>query len=132
MNLSTENPKEKVKKTSTGPREVEGYLLTVPEPQQSTLRALRATLKELLPGGEECMSYGVPAIKVDGVAIAGYATAKKHCSYFPHSGQVVEDLADVLTSYDCSKGTIRFPIDKPLPKSLVKKLIAARRAQLRR
>ena len=132
MNFSAENPKEKVKKSSTGPRDVDNYLAAVPEPQQSTLRALRATLKELLPGGEECMSYGVPAIKVDGAAIAGYATANKHCSYFPHSGQVVEDLADVLALYDCSKGTIRFPVDKPLPKSLVKKLIAARRAQLRR
>lgn len=131
MNFSTENPKEKVKKSSTGPRDVDNYLAAVSEPQQSTLRALRATLKELLPSGEECMSYGVPAIKVDGAAIAGYATAKKHCSYFPHSGQVVEDLADVLAAYDCSKGTIRFPVDKPLPKSLVKKLIAARRAQLR-
>ena len=132
MNFSAENPQEKVKKSSTGPRDVDNYLAAVPEPQQSTLRALRATLKELLPGGEECMSYGVPAIKVDGAAIAGYATAKRHCSYFPHSSQVVEDLADVLATYDCSKGTIRFPVDKPLPKSLVKKLIAARRAQLRR
>ena len=115
---------------SKGVREVDAYLAAVPEPQQTTLRTLRATLKELLPSGEECMSYGVPAIKINGKAIAGYATAKNHCSYFPHSGQVIEDLSDVLAAYDHSKGTLRFPINKPLSKALVKKLIAARYKQL--
>ena len=115
---------------SHGVRDVDAYLAAVPEPQQTTLRALRATLKELLPSGEECMSYGVPAIKINGKAIAGYATAKNHCSYFPHSGQVIEDLADVLAAYDYSKGTLRFPINKPLSKALVKKLIKARFTQL--
>ena len=87
-------------------------------------------LKELLPNGEECMSYGVPAIKINGKAIAGYAAAKNHCSYFPHSGQVIEDLSEVLTAYDYSKGTLRFPVNKPLSKALVKKLIKSRFAQL--
>ncbi len=113
-----------------GEREVEKYLSAVPEPQQTTLRTLRATVKEFLPHGEECMSYGVPAVKVNGKAIVGYATAKNHCSYFPHSGQVIEDLSNELAKYDCSKGTLRFSIDKSLPKSLVKKLIRTRLSQL--
>jgi uncharacterized protein YdhG (YjbR/CyaY superfamily) len=113
-----------------GEKDVEKYLSAVPEPQQSTLRALRTTIKALLPLGEDAMSYGVPVIKVNGKSIAGYAAAKKHCSYFPHSGQVIEDLAADLTRYDCSKGTLRFAIDKPLPKTLVKKLIRTRLSQL--
>lgn len=113
-----------------GEKEVEQYLSAVPEPQQSTLRALRVTVKELLPLGEDAMSYGVPAVKVNGKAIAGYASAKNHCSYFPHSGQIIEDLSSDLAEYDFSKGTLRFSIDKPLPKALVKKLIRARLSQL--
>lgn len=113
-----------------GEKEVEKYLSAVPEPQQSTLRALRVTIKELLPLGEDAMSYGVPAVKLNGKAIAGYASAKNHCSYFPHSGQIIEDLASDLAKYDCSKGTLRFSIDKPLPKAIVKKLVRARLSQL--
>jgi len=113
-----------------GEKEVEQYLSAVPEPQQSTLRALRAMVTELLPLGEDAMSYGVPAVKVNGKAIAGYASAKNHCSYFPHSGQIIDDLSADLAQYDCSKGTLRFSIDKPLPKALVKKLIRARLSQL--
>jgi len=119
-----------VSRLTPGEKEVEKYLSAVPEPQQSTLRALRTTIKALLPLGEDAMSYGVPAIKLNGKAVAGYAFAKNHCSYFPHSGQIIEDLAADLTQYDCSKGTLRFSIDKPLPKSLVKKLIRARLSQL--
>ena len=113
-----------------GEKEVEKYLSAVPEPQQSTLRALRVTIKELLPLGEDAMSYGVPAVKLNGKAIAGYASAKNHCSYFPHSGQIIEDLASDLAKYDCSKGTLRLPIDKPLSKAIVKKLVRARLSQL--
>ena len=113
-----------------GEKEVEKFLSAVPEPQQSTLRALRAMVKELLPLGEDAISYGVPAVKLNGKAIAGYASAKNHCSYFPHSGQIIEDLSADLAQYDCSKGTLRFATNKPLPKALVKKLIRARLSQL--
>ena len=115
---------------TTGESEVEKYLSAVPEPQQSTLRALRTTIHELLPSGEDAMSYGVPAVKVNGKAVAGYAFAKNHCSYFPHSGQIIEDLSVDLSRYDCSKGTLRFSIDKPLPRTIIKKLIRARLSQL--
>ena len=113
-----------------GEKEVEKYLSAVPEPQQSTLRALRSAIKELLPLAEDAMSYGVPAVKLNDKAIAGYASAKNHCSYFPHSGQIIEDLSVDLSRYDCSKGTLRFATNKPLPKALVKKLIRARLSQL--
>ena len=113
-----------------GEKEVDDFLSAVPEPQQSTLRELRAMLKKILPDGEEKIHYGVPAIQIDGRSIAGYASAKKHCSYYPHSGALLEPLADSLTKYDYSKGTLHFPVDKCLPISLVRKLVKARLEQL--
>ena len=87
-------------------------------------------LKKILPDGEELIHYGVPAIQINGKSIAGYAGAKKHCSYFPHSGALLEPLADSLTKYDYSKGTLHFPVDKCLPIPLVRKLVKARLEQL--
>ena len=113
-----------------GEIEVDKFLATVPEPQRSTLQELRVMLKKILPAGEEKIHYGVPAIQLNGKSIAGYASAKKHYSYFPHSGALLEPLADSLTKYDYSKGTLHFPIDKCLPISLVRKLVKARLQQL--
>ena len=72
----------------------------------------------------------VPAFKVEGKAIAGYAYFKNHCSYFPHSGSALRELADELDSYDWSPGTLKFPVDHPLPKSLVTRLVEVRLDQL--
>ena len=113
-----------------GEIEVDKFLAAVPEPQRSTLQELRAMLKKILPAGEEKIHYGVPAIQLNGKSIAGYAGAKKHCSYFPHSGALLEPIADQLTKYEFSKGTLHFPVDKCLPISLVRKLVKARLQQL--
>ena len=109
---------------------VDEYLDGAPEPQGTTLRRLRATLREILPDATEAMSYGVPAFKVNGTPVAGYAHAKRHCSYFPHSGSVLPGLAAELHGYDWSKGTLRFPTDRALPEALVRRLVEARLAQL--
>jgi uncharacterized protein YdhG (YjbR/CyaY superfamily) len=88
-------------------------------------------LKSILPEGEETISYGVPAIKIDGKAIAGYAFAKRHCSYFPHSGLVLEQVEpELLEGYDWSKGTLRFPVDRVLDEGLVRRLVEIRQAML--
>ena len=108
---------------------VEEYLDAAPEPHQSTLRALRATLCTLLPDATERLSYGVPAFEVDGVVVAGYAHHGKHCGYYPHSGSVLTALADELSGYDWSRGTLRFPVDEPLPRALVARLIETRLAE---
>jgi len=113
-----------------GEIEVDKFLATVPEPQRSTLQELRVILKKILPAGEEKIHYGVPAIQMNGKSIAGYASAKKHCSYFPHSGALLEPMADQLTKYEFSKGTLHFPVDKCLPITLVRKLVKARLQQL--
>ena len=118
------------KRRTPGEKAVDDFLLQVPEPQRSTLQELRTMLKKILPDGEEKIHYGVPAIQINGKSIAGYASAKKHCSYFPHSGALFEPLAELLTKYDYSKGTLHFPIDKCLPITLVRKLVKARLEQL--
>lgn len=108
---------------------VDDYLTSAPEPHQRTLRTLRTTLQRILPDAEEGLSYGVPAFKVDGKAVAGYAYFKNHCSYFPHSGSVLEELGDGLEGYEWSKGTLKFPVDQPLPEALVRRLVQARLEQ---
>ena len=114
-----------------GEIEVDKFLAAVPEPQRSTLQELREMLKKILPDGEEKIHYGVPAIQLNGKSIAGYASAKMHCSYYPHSGALLDQLSDQLTKYDYSKGTLHFPVDKCLPITLVRKLVKARLQQLK-
>lgn len=110
--------------------EIDAYLDTAPEPQRSTLTALRGTLLTLLPTAEEGLAYGVPAFRVDGVPVAGFAFSKAHCSYFPMSGSVLATLADEVSAYQTSKGALKFPVDAPLPKALVTRLVAARTAEI--
>lgn len=109
---------------------VSQYLDEAPEPQRTTLLTLRDTLREILPEAEETISYNMPAFKVHGKAVAGFAYFKSHCSYFPHSGTVLPDLADELGDYQWTKGTLQFPVDEPLPTSLVRRLVEVRREQL--
>lgn len=110
---------------------VDEYLDAAPEPQRSTLRELRAMLAAILPEAEEGISYGVPAFKVAGKAVAGYAYAKHHCSYFPHSGSVIEHVEpELLEGYDSAKGTLRFPVDEAPDEALVRSLVEIRLAML--
>jgi uncharacterized protein YdhG (YjbR/CyaY superfamily) len=109
---------------------VDAYLSQVPEPQRSTLMQLRTTLRRLLPDADETLSYGVPAFEVDGKPVAGYAAFEKHCSYFPHSGSVLNQLEHELAGYRWSKGTLQFPTNTPLPEGLVRHLVEVRLAQL--
>lgn len=109
---------------------VDEYLESAPEPHRTTLRSIRETLRLLLPDAVETISYNMPAFKVAGKAVAGYAHFKRHCSYFPHSGSVIPELADQLDGYDWDKGTLRFPVDAPLPEDLVRRLVEVRLDQL--
>jgi uncharacterized protein YdhG (YjbR/CyaY superfamily) len=107
-------------------KEIDDYLAGLDEPKRGTLSELRRTILEIIPQAEQCISYGMPAFKVDGKTIVGFAAFKNHLSYLPHSGHVFAELPDELTGYSKSDGALRFAIDKPLPKALVKKLIAVR------
>lgn len=109
--------------------EVDAYLAGLAEPKRSTLEALRKAILDIVPEAEQGISYGVPAFRVQDKVIAGFAAFKNHLSYLPHSGSVFPELADELAHYKTSTGALQFPIDTPLPKALVKKLIAVRRKQ---
>jgi uncharacterized protein YdhG (YjbR/CyaY superfamily) len=112
------------------PGEVDEYLSGVEEPGRSTLQALRRTILEIVPDAEEVISYRVPAFRVRGQTVAGFAAFKNHLSYLPFSGSVLSQLADELDGYAMTKSSLHFTVDRTLPKALVKKLIAVRLAQV--
>lgn len=110
---------------------VDEYLDAAPAPQRTTLTQLRSMLAAILPEAEEGISYGVPAFKVGGKAVAGYAYAKRHCSYFPHSGSVLQQVEpELLERYKWSKGTLRFPVDEVPEEKLVRRLVEIRLSML--
>jgi len=106
--------------------EVDRYLEALEEPKRGTLEALRRSILEVVPEAEQGISYGMPAFKVERRTVAGFAAFKHHLSYLPHSGSVLATLADDVAAYETSKGSLRFAVDKPLPRQLVKKLVRAR------
>lgn len=122
------------KKTTpgTGQGSIDDYLAGLDPTPRAALEQLRRTIAAAAPDAEEGWSYGVPAFRLGGRPLAGFAAAAKHCSYFPMSGAVVAAHADELAGYDTSKGTIRFAAEAGLPAALVRKLVAARRAELER
>jgi uncharacterized protein YdhG (YjbR/CyaY superfamily) len=106
--------------------EVDNYLTSVDEPKRSSLQALRRTILEVIPDAEQVISYRVPAFRIQGKVVAGFAAFKDHLSYLPFSGSVLNQLANQLTGYTMTKSALHFPVDRPLPKSLVEDLIAVR------
>ncbi len=114
------------------PGEVDEYLRGVPEPGRSTLLTLRRTILEIVPDAEQVISYRVPAFRARGETVAGFAAFKNHLSYLPFSGSVLSQLADELDGYAMTKSSLHFPVDRPLPKTLVKKLITVRLAHVGR
>ena len=109
--------------------EIDEYLRGVEEPGRSTLQTLRRTILEIVPDAEEVISYRVPAFRVGGETVAGFAAFKNHLSYLPFSGLVLSQLAEELDGYAMTKSSLHFPVDRPLPRALVKKLIKVRLAQ---
>src|SRR5579863_3964139 len=101
--------------------EVDEYLRGLPEPKRSTLEALRRTILEIVPDADQVISYRVPAFRVRGDTVAGFAAFKDHLSYLPFSGSVLGQLADELEGYTMTKSALHFPVDRPLPKTVVKK-----------
>ena len=113
-----------------GKDQVDAYLATCEEPKRSTLEQLRRTILEVVPDADQTISYGMPAFKVQGKTVAGFAAFKNHLSYLPHSGSVLSALGDDLSGYTMTKGSLHFDVDTPLPKDLVAKLVDARRREL--
>ena len=115
-------------KGNVAPKDVDEYLAGIPEPARSTLNKVRASIRSAMPPGTtEVISYGIPTFKY-GKPVMGYAAFAKHCSLFPYGAAVIEAFKEELKDYPTSKGTIRFPIDKPPSAALVKKLVKAKLA----
>ena len=108
---------------------IDDYLADLDPLKRATLQTVRDRIRAVLPEAEECISYGMPAFRLDGKVLAGFGAFARHLSYFPHSGKVLPLLADKLTGYDCSTGTLRFAIDEPLSSELVAELVRVRRSQ---
>lgn len=83
----------------------------------------------VIPDADECISYNLPAFRLDGVVVAGFCATAKGCSYFPFSGKTLETLAHALEGYERTKGSLHFSPDRPLPVSLVRRLIGTRIAE---
>ena len=105
---------------------VDSYLEGLDETKRATLQNLRRTILELLPDAEETISYGMPAYKIKGKTVAGFAAFKHHLSYLPHSGSVLSKMPEQLSAYESTKGSLHFPVDQPLPADLVRRLLQLR------
>jgi len=108
------------------PKTVDEYLAAVPEPARGTLKHVRAVIQSIVPGETtEMISYAIPMFKYNGMLV-GYAAFKDHCSLFPTGSGVLDKFEKELKGFRKSKGTIHFPLDKPLPDALLKKIVKAR------
>jgi uncharacterized protein YdhG (YjbR/CyaY superfamily) len=108
---------------------IDGYLRGVPQDRRAALEDLRAKIRRVVPDAQECISYKMPAFRLNGVVVAGFLATSKGCSYFPFSGSTLKTLARDLTEYDQTKGSLHIPLDRRLPVSLVRKLIKVRIAE---
>jgi len=115
-------------KGKSSPKNVDEYLARVPKTARSALNKIRAAIRSTVPAGStEVISYGIPAFK-DKKVLVWYAAFSSHCSLFP-TGAIIEAFKDELKGFSTSKGTVHFPLEKPVPITLIKKMVKARVAE---
>jgi uncharacterized protein YdhG (YjbR/CyaY superfamily) len=112
-------------------RAIDEYLADVKPDQRAALQKLRQTIHAVAPGAEECISYGIPAFRLNGRPLVFFGAWSNHCAFYPGNSTTLKKFQHDLKRFQTSKGTIRFSPDKPLPKTLVKKMIQARMANIR-
>jgi uncharacterized protein YdhG (YjbR/CyaY superfamily) len=110
-------------------KEIDDYLASLEEPKRGTLSSLRRSILKVIPEAEQCISYGLPAFRVQGKVVAGFGAFKNHLSYLPHSGSVFPELGTEVANYKTSTGALQFSVDEPLPEGLVQKLVTIRLEQ---
>jgi uncharacterized protein YdhG (YjbR/CyaY superfamily) len=115
-------------KSKSKPATIDDYLAALPPPQRAAMEKLRTTIRAAAPKAEECISYSLPAFRLDGRMLVGFGATAKHCALYLMSASADASAAN-LAKYDVSKGTVRFQPDKPLPAVLVRKLVKARIAE---
>ena len=124
-------PPRRPPRAGAGAKTIDAYLATLTGEKRAALVKLRKLLRTLLPTAEECISYGIPAFRVDGTVVAGFAATKQGCSYFPFSGSTLGNLGAELGDYDRTKSSLHFDPKQGLPAALVRKLVRARLAEAR-
>lgn len=108
------------------PADIDEYLAAVPEGARVTLEEVRQRIRALVPSAVEGISYAVPAFLIDGAPIAGLAAFRRHLSYLPHSGRVIESLGPMVEGFVRTPGSLHFPVGEPLPVDLLRALLAAK------
>lgn len=112
------------------PETIDAYLAQVDAEKRDALQALREAVQAIVPEAVEGFSYGMPALRVNGRPLIAFAAAKNHCSLYPMSPAVIEQYQVELADFETSKGTIRFSPERPIPADLLRKLVAARLAEI--
>jgi uncharacterized protein YdhG (YjbR/CyaY superfamily) len=115
-------------KSKTKPTTIDQYLAPLDREKRAALERLRKAIQAAAPKAEECISYQIPAFRLHGRLLVAFGAAVKHCAFYPGAFPVASHK-DELKAYDTSKGTVRFPPDRPLPATLVRKLVKARIAE---
>ena len=110
------------------PRTIDQYLAGVNDDQRAALEKLRRVIRAAAPKAEECISYGIPAYRLDGKFLVALAAIANRCAFYP--GAVLQGFKDELKDFDTSKGTIRFLPNQRLRSGLVRKLVKARIARI--
>ena len=113
---------------SANPKTIDEYLAPLSDEKRAALEKLRKAIKSAAPEAEECISYQIPGFRLNGRLLVSFGAAANHCAFYPGKFPV-EDNKDELKAYETSKGTIRFPADRPLPATLVRKLVKSRIAE---
>ena len=127
----TENPSlicQGAHAISATPQTIHEYLARVSPGKRAALEKLRKAIASAAPKAEECISYGIPAFRLDGKVLVFFGAATNHCAFYPGAFPVAAH-ADALTAYNTGRGTIRFQPDRPLPSALVRKLVKTRIAE---
>jgi uncharacterized protein YdhG (YjbR/CyaY superfamily) len=112
------------------PTTIDEYLASVTGEKRRALDRLRKTIRKIVPDAEECISYRIPAFRLNGKVIAGFCTTAKGCSYFPFSGSTLGTVGAALKGYEGTKSSLHFDPAEPLPPLLVRKLIDTRIAEV--
>jgi uncharacterized protein YdhG (YjbR/CyaY superfamily) len=120
---------------ATAPSAAEGqiqkYLSALPAGTRAVLQEIRTLIRAAVPDAVEVFSYGIPGFRLDGQVLVWYAGWKEHYSLYPMTDAIRRAHADALKGYEMSKGTVRFPLDEPLPSRLITRLVRARAAEAR-